>query len=110
MTSHYEKRILRKRGCYFGGRKLPIDNSGNTGRCNGIDNHNVWGLKVAWTKWEPSNIKGRVILVQQRNEGAHEPLVAILEYLVTVAKPCITNDLQFSVRKSQPVINNTRET
>ena len=73
----------------------------------GIDDHNVLGVKVAWTKWETANIEGGVI--QCRNEGAQEPCMAILVYLVDVAKPCIVDDLQFSVRISQPIINNTCE-
>ena len=82
------------RGC----KKLPIDNCGNAERCIGVDDHKVLGVKVAWTKWETSIIEGGVI--QRRNQEAQEPSVAILEYLVAVAK---------RVRISQPIINITRE-
>ena len=77
-------------------RKFPIVNGGNAGRCIGIDDHNV-----------SSNIEWGVI--QRRNEGAQEPCHAIMVYFVVVAKPCIVDGLQSSVRISQPIINNTCE-
>ena len=53
----YEKGIVsRERECSVGARKLPIDNTRDAGRCIGIDDQNILGVKVARRRRFPDDL------------------------------------------------------
>jgi hypothetical protein len=75
----YEEGILCKRG-----RRASANSQSMTaimrGECIGVYDYNVLGVKIAGTNGKFSSVERRVI--QGRNEGGHEPCMAILVYLV----------------------------